>query len=233
MRTSILVGAVLALFLGAEPAMAADASCKKANARQEHTFKDFVPVEEVGLVTWRAAMDVRALDRCNHGALTVTYSWQNGRIEDTGGVLKITSIAYKTSSSSSWRVAGLTQGACASSPRRGCIQIKAGSHVDLSPKTRITHVRLTTALVYDPNPEDDNRADSKAFGPRSWTCDVRYPTCKKPTKKKTTTKKKPTTTRPDNVVPDSGPTQPSVNGGSDPAPSQTFDPAPGIVSMSP
>jgi hypothetical protein len=209
MRTLTLVTTTLvALLVVAGPAAAQDASCKKANARQEHTFKDFVPVEGVGLVAWRATMDVRARDRCNHGSLTVTYSWQNGRIEDTGGVLKVTSIAYKTSASAAWRVNGLTQGACAAGPRRGCIQVKAGSHVDLSRRTRITHVRLTTALIYDPNPEDDSTADSKAFGARTWTCDVRYPTCKKAKKKART--RKPTTGTPPTPDTPTGPPAPDT-----------------------
>jgi hypothetical protein len=214
MRISILAATVLALLVGADSALAADASCKKANARQEHTFKDYVPIEGVGLVTWRATMDVRARDRCNHGGLTVTYSWQNGRIEDTGGVLKVTSIAYKTSSSSSWRADGLTQGACAASARRGCILIKAGNHLDLSLKTRITHVRITTSLIYDPNTQDDSTADSKAFAPRTWTCDVRYAACKEPKKKR----KRAT---PPGALPPPAPALPSANGGgSEPAPAR-------------
>ncbi|MEA2278844.1 MAG: hypothetical protein QOC78_3804 [Solirubrobacteraceae bacterium] len=211
MRRSILATSLVALFLVVvEPAAAVDASCKRADARQEHTFKSWVPIENVGTVTWRASMDVRARDRCNHGALTVTYSWQNGRIEDTGGMLKVTSIAYKTSASPTWRTDGLTQGGCAASARRGCIQIKAGSHVDLSRTTRITHVKLTTALIYE------SGVDSTSYAPRSWTCDVRYPTCKKPDKKKKKTK---TTKPPANgqLFPPA-PAPPSANGGGDSEP---------------
>jgi hypothetical protein len=77
--------ATTALAVVVDTAAAQDASCKRANARQEHTFKAFVPIEGVGAVAWRATMDVRARDRCNHGALTVTYSWQNGRKPDPSG----------------------------------------------------------------------------------------------------------------------------------------------------
>jgi hypothetical protein len=218
----LLATTALALAVLVDTAAAQDASCKRANARQEHTFKAFVPIEGVGAVAWRATMDVRARDRCNHGALTVTYSWQNGRIEDTGGALKLTSIAYKTSATSSWRTAGLTQGACASSARRGCIQIKAGSHVDLSLRTRITHVRLTTALIYDPNPDDDSVADSRAFAARSWTCDVRYPTCKVPKKK---AKKTPSGPKPDptgTAPPETPPTATPPDGGPSRPPTAQF-----------
>jgi hypothetical protein len=200
-RLPLLIALAAVLAVAAEPAAAVDASCKRAEAFQEHTFKTWVPIENVGTVTWRASMDVRARDRCNHGALTVTYSWQNGRIEDTGGVLKVTSIAYKTSASPTWRTDGLTQGACAAGARRGCIQIKAGSHVDLSRRTRITHVKLTTALIYE------SGVDSTSYAPRNWTCDVRYPTCKKPKKKK----KSPMSGQ---LLPPA-PAPPSTNGGGD------------------
>lgn len=185
MRRLLMLTTVASLFVAvaAQPAAGYDKSCAKAHASQAHTFKTWI--ENAGTVAWRASMDVRARDRCNHGALTVTYSWQNGRIEDTGGMLKVTSIAYQTSSSKKWRTDGLTQGACAASARRGCIEIKDDGHLDLSPRTRIKLVRLTTALVYDPNPDDDSIADSKSFAPRTWTCDVRYPKCEKPKKRKT------------------------------------------------
>jgi hypothetical protein len=79
-------------------------------------------------------------------------------------------------------------------------------------RTRITHVRLTTALIYDPNPDDDSVADSRAFAARSWTCDVRYPTCKvrKKTAKKTTggPKPDPSGTPPTATPPDGGTTRP-------------------------
>lgn len=226
MRTIIRAVALVALPLLLAPtvAEARDANCKRAKSSQSHTFKDWVPMEGVGLVMWRADMRVTTWDRCDHGELTVTYGWQNGAIEDNDLVLKVTSVRYRTSSSGKWRADNLRQGACAASARRGCILVRNGGHFDLSRKTRVTHVRLTTALIYDPNTEDDSIADSKAFAPRTWTCDVRYAGCKKPKKPKKPTKKQKPTKKPGSggkpgpganggLLPPPGSQLPSANGG--------------------
>lgn len=83
MRRLLLLTMVASIFaaVAVQPAAGYDKSRKKVHESQAHTFKTWIPVENVGTVAWRTTMDVRARDRCSHGALTVTYSWQNGRIE--------------------------------------------------------------------------------------------------------------------------------------------------------
>jgi hypothetical protein len=150
--------------------------CKTSSAATDHTFKSYVPKEGVGLVAWRANLAVIAKDRCDHGALTINFSWDKRSLASKNGKLLIISLEYKTTLSSGWRTDGLLVRACATDSDHGCFRAVEASHIDLSRTTRITLVRIKTALAFSDVTSDDKTAPYLAAY-RSWTCDTRTSDC--------------------------------------------------------
>lgn len=118
---------------------AVDSNCRKVTMSDNDLITKYIPVAGWGWTNWRVMPTITAWDRCDHGGLNVLISLNDATVRAKGGQLRVSSVSYQTSSSSAWRPMYLIS----SWPS---FEYGDGGHVDLSRTTRITKVRIVTAV---------------------------------------------------------------------------------------
>ncbi len=118
---------------------AIDSNCRRVTMSDNDLITKYIPVAGWGWTNWRVMPSIAAWDRCDHGGLRVGISVNDAAVRAKGGQLRISSVSYQTSSSSTWRPMRLIN----SWPS---FEYGDGGHVDLTRTTRITKVRIVTAV---------------------------------------------------------------------------------------
>lgn len=129
-----------------QSALAVDSDCKRVTLYGRDTVDKYIPVAGWGLTNWTVSMNVGAYDRCNHGWLGVNVGVGNDVAVRKGGNVYITSVRFRISGRDTWYSMSKIPGNYVSAPGSYSQGFTAGSHVDLSRTTRITHVRVYTAV---------------------------------------------------------------------------------------
>lgn len=142
-------------------ASAADQNCTRRDLSKGKNYYAYVMREGVGAVSWTIHLNIGAADLCNHGALTAGVWAYNENVEYKGGQLRVTSAQYQTSASDRWvyfpyRSRGFAYG------NWRWESFSDGGHLDLTRNTRITLVRINTALYFG----------GSGYAARSFTCNL-------------------------------------------------------------